>query len=159
MEVLNPETNKPFTNRYAGFWLRFVAFILDSVLVGVIDFIILFMFFGIHIFRIHNLTPHSFPFGTLAHLFPVIIISVIIKWLYFAGMESSKHQATPGKMALDVKVTDLQGNRISFAKATGRYFGKILSSLIFYIGYLMAAFTEKKQALHDKLADTVVLRS
>ena len=80
-----------------------------------------------------------------------------IQWLYFALMESSKNQATLGKMALGLRVTDLNGNRISFGKATGRYFGKILSSMTLLIGYIMAAFTAKKQALHDFVAGTLVL--
>jgi uncharacterized RDD family membrane protein YckC len=61
-------------------------------------------------------------------------------------------------MALGIRVTDLDGGRISFGRATGRYFGKILSGLILGIGFLMAAFTERKQALHDLLAGTLVVR-
>ncbi|MCI0556277.1 MAG: RDD family protein, partial [Anaerolineae bacterium] len=61
------------------------------------------------------------------------------------------------KMALGIVVTDMNGNRISFGRATGRYFGKILSGLIIYIGYIMVAFTEKKQGLHDMMASCLVL--
>lgn len=78
-------------------------------------------------------------------------------WLYHTMMESSRHQATLGKMALGIKVTDLNGARISFARANGRFFGKWISSMIMNIGYLMAAFTEKKQALHDILAGCLVI--
>jgi len=74
------------------------------------------------------------------------------KWLYEAGMESSSKQATLGNMALAVKVTDLHGRRISFAPATGQHFAKILSGMILLIGYIMAGFTERKQALHDMIA-------
>lgn len=81
---------------------------------------------------------------------------IVLMWLYFAIMESSKFQGTVGKIAIGLVVTDMEGNRISFARATGRYFGKILSSLIFMIGYILAGFTQKKQALHDMLAGTLV---
>jgi uncharacterized RDD family membrane protein YckC len=80
-------------------------------------------------------------------------------WLYFAGMESSARQATIGKSAMSLRVTNYEGQRISFGHATGRFFAKIVSGLIpFAIGYIMAAFTEKKQALHDLIAGTLVLR-
>ena len=85
------------------------------------------------------------------------LIAISINWLYFALMESSANRATVGKMALGIIVTDMQGNRISFARATGRYFAKFLSAMILLIGYIMAGLTEKKQALHDKIADTLVI--
>jgi uncharacterized RDD family membrane protein YckC len=72
-------------------------------------------------------------------------------------MESSTSQATIGKMLMGIKVTDMNGHRISFARASGRFFGKALSKLIVYIGFIMAAFTEKKQGLHDILAKTLVI--
>jgi len=78
-------------------------------------------------------------------------------WLYHTAMESSRHQATLGKKALGIIVTDMNGNRISFARANGRFFGKWVSGMIMNIGYLMAAFTEKKQALHDILASCLVV--
>jgi uncharacterized RDD family membrane protein YckC len=73
-------------------------------------------------------------------------------------MESSARQATLGKMALGIVVTDLDGNRIGFGRATGRYFAKILSALILLIGFIMAAFTQKKQGLHDIIAGTLVVK-
>ena len=82
----------------------------------------------------------------------------VAQWLYFALMESSSKQATLGKMALGIRVTDVNGNRIGFGRATGRHFAKILSGLILGIGFLMAAFTEKKQALHDMIAGTLVVK-
>jgi len=83
---------------------------------------------------------------------------LVLVWLYFAMMESSVYQATLGKMALGLQVTDRQGNRIGFARASGRFFGKIVSGMILLIGYMMAGWTERKQALHDMLADTLVVR-
>ena len=86
------------------------------------------------------------------------LILGVITWLYFAIMESSAAKATLGKLALGIIVTDIRGNKISFMKATGRYFGKIISGFILCIGYLMAGFTEKKQALHDIMAGCIVVR-
>jgi len=80
-------------------------------------------------------------------------------WIYEAAMESSSRQATLGKMAMGLKVTDEQGRRISFARATGRYFSKIISGMILFIGYIMAGFTARKQALHDMIAGTLVMRT
>ncbi len=88
----------------------------------------------------------------------MILVIAAIGWLYFALMESSKNQGTLGKMALGLKVTDMDGNKISFGRATGRYFSKILSGMILMIGYIIAGFTDKKQALHDMIASCLVLR-
>ena len=86
------------------------------------------------------------------------IATLFGSWLYEAFMESSSYQATLGKMIFGMKVTDLNGNRISFERATGRHFAKILSSIL-GIGYIMVGFTERKQGLHDLLAGTLVLRT
>ena len=94
----------------------------------------------------------------LGVLFKMFIIRTILHWLYFALMESSTWQATLGKKALGLEVTDLEGKRIGFGRASGRFFGKILSALILWIGFIMAGFTERKQALHDMLAGTLVIR-
>lgn len=84
-------------------------------------------------------------------------VSLVVWWLYFALQESSSKQATIGKRAIGIKVADMSGKRISFGKATGRHFGKIISSIILMIGFIMAAFTAKKQALHDMMAGTLVV--
>lgn len=86
------------------------------------------------------------------------LLGMVIAWLYSAVMESSPAQATLGKMAMGIKVTDLDGRPISFGRATGRHFGKIISGLLLLIGYIMAAFTERKQALHDIMAGCLVVR-
>lgn len=121
--------------KYAGFWVRFLAFILDSILIGAVATILS---------QGNNAIQSS--------------ISLAIGWLYFAFMESSVKQATLGKMVLGLKVTDMDGKKISFARATGRYFSKILSMIILLIGFIMIAFTEKKQGLHDKIAETLVIK-
>jgi uncharacterized RDD family membrane protein YckC len=85
--------------------------------------------------------------------------SLLVKWLYFALQESSSAQATVGKRVLGLKVINLEGNRIGFGQASGRFFGKILSGMILCVGYMMAGFTERKQALHDMVAGTLVVRN
>src|SRR5208283_3281564 len=86
-------------------------------------------------------------------------LTIGASWLYEALMLSSSYQATLGKMIFGMKVTDLNGNRLSFAHATGRHFAKWLSGMILGIGYIMVAFTERKQGLHDLIAGTVVPRN
>ena len=85
--------------------------------------------------------------------------SACASWIYEAAMESSSKQATVGKMALGLIVTDLEGQRISFLRATGRHFAKFISAMILFIGYIMAGVTERKQALHDMIAGTLVRRT
>lgn len=120
---------------YAGFWRRFLAALVDGILLGIIGGIL-------------NAVLDQEVSGT---------ISALLGWLYYAGMESSSRQATFGKSLLGIYVTGLDGERISFLRATGRYFAKIISALILFIGFIMAAFTERKQALHDMIASTLVL--
>jgi len=84
-------------------------------------------------------------------------IGYLVQWIYFAAMESSSLQATLGKMAFGLKVTDIDGNRIGFWKASGRHWGKLISLLLFGIGFVMIFFTQKKQGLHDQMAGCVVL--
>ena len=163
METLTPEKKEVL---YAGFWLRFVAYIIDDLIVGFMGFIISLPFIGGIIFSAINmenteeLTGSSFMgiAGIVGSVTGLVLASIAAGWLYFALMESSKNQGTLGKMALSLKVTDLEGNPISFARATGRYFGKILSSMVMMIGYILAGLTEKKQALHDMLAGCLVIR-
>jgi uncharacterized RDD family membrane protein YckC len=157
----------PQTTTYAGFWWRFLAYIIDDIIISFVNFIILipmWAFLGFSIFRLSELSffNDEIPLGAIASLFGLIfftaLISIVVTWLYFALMESSSKQGTLGKMALGIKVTDMDGNRISFLRATGRYFGKILSGMIFMIGYIMAGLTPKKQALHDMLASCLVMK-
>jgi uncharacterized RDD family membrane protein YckC len=99
------------------------------------------------------------PGALISVIIFVSLASILLGWLYNAGMESSRQQGSLGKMALGLIVTDLQGRPIGFGHATGRYFAKIITGLIpLGIGYAMAGFTEKKQALHDMIAGCLVLR-
>jgi uncharacterized RDD family membrane protein YckC len=141
-----------FTNEnYAGFWLRFAAILIDGIVMMVVV-TIFSMIVGLKMLALEE--PEEAMAGVLGFygLFQIVVI------LYFSLMESSNLQATLGKKAVGVYVTDLNGQKISFGRALGRYFGKILSGLIIYIGFIMAGFTEKKQGLHDILAGTLVLK-
>ena len=138
---------------YGGFWIRFLAFLIDACVLTV-AFLPLRIIFGISFWGLGR-PIYGAPF--LGLVFFASIFRLIVNWLYFAGLESSPWQATLGKMALGLRVVDLEGRRISFGQATGRFFGKILSAMIFCIGFIMAGFTARKQALHDMLAGTYVL--
>jgi uncharacterized RDD family membrane protein YckC len=135
---------------YAGFWLRFVAWIVDTIIVQVISFVLGFVA-GLALGAAGGA-------GQAAAQAVGAVIGLCVGWLFYGLLESSASQATPGKMMLGLRVTDLAGNRISFGKATGRFFGKLISGLILGIGYLLAGFTEKKQALHDSMAGCLVVR-
>jgi|ERR1051326_817978 uncharacterized RDD family membrane protein YckC len=147
---------------YAGFWKRFIAYLIDKFLIGVLACLILLPF--IAILGLGALSDQDFDFSASAGLvialigayFMAILLILVAEWLYHALMESRKG-ATLGKMALGIKVTDMNGNQVTFGRATGRYFGKILSGLIFCVGFLMAGFTQQKQALHDILAGCLVV--
>ena len=141
---------------YAGFWRRVVAYVVDGLLVGVVMTVLVFVFAAGAIGAVASGSPEAATaaFGLIGLL---NLGSIIAMWLYFALMESSPAQGTLGKIAVGLIVTDLAGNRIGFGRATGRFFGKILSGLVFAIGFLMAGFTERKQGLHDMLASTLVI--
>lgn len=177
MEIIDTygtQGNAALPLRHAGFLLRFVAYFIDRLIVGFISFVVILpmlAIFGISLFSMSRVTDLSnfeslddgakfaLIMGVIAAYSIFIIIAVTISWLYYSLMESSQRQATLGKLAAGIKVTDINGNRISFLQATGRYFAKILSGLMFGIGYLMIIFTEKKQGLHDILAGTLVVRN
>ena len=147
---------------YAGFWLRFVAYIIDEFIIGIVALIVILPFLlmaGVSIVSLDEYDPSPVAvFSFLGAYFAAIMTALIIKWLYYALMESNKG-ATLGKMVLRLKVTDMAGDRITFGRATGRYFGKILSALPLSIGYMMAGWTQQKQALHDILAGTLVVKN
>ena len=136
----------------AGFVRRFAAFFLDSLIVT-IPVVSVAVFAGLAASGGNMLqATQSTTFNLIYY-----VGLFVAKLLYFAGMESSASQATLGKMALGIKVTDNQGQRLSFGHALGRWFAAALSYITLYIGFLMAAFTDRKRALHDIVASTLVV--
>lgn len=139
----------PAAIRYGGFWRRFVAFWIDGILLWLAGSL-LQVGMGVDLFD-RDFTDPRILFSNF--------LSMILGWLYCAMLESSPRQATLGQMVIGIKVTDLQLRRISFGRATGRHFGQILSAVILLMGFVMIAFTEKKQGLHDMLAGCLVVRA
>lgn len=135
------------TPEYASFGARFAAVLLDQIL-------LFFIVGALSLVAGGGITGEQTPEQGLLWNG----ISIVLTWLYFAGMESSGQMATLGKRALGLRVTDLEGERIGFGRATGRHFGKILSGLALGIGYLVMISDEKKQTWHDKMAGCVVLK-
>ena len=133
--------------KYAGFWLRFVAYFIDAIVLFVGNFMTGFIL-GIAFYDVIEFIPDAF----------FSIIGILLGWLYFTLMESSVHQGTLGKMALGLKVTDYKGKRISFGRATGRHFSKVISFITLGVGFIIIGFTKKKQGLHDMIANCLVIR-
>ena len=156
--------NQPMT--YAGFWKRFAALLIDGILVSMVEgilFLPVLGMFGISLFSAVNSESPSQIVGSVLALIAAsvgwVCLTAVVSWLYYALMESSERGATVGKLALGIRVVDSNGNRISFGRASGRYFAKIISGAILMVGYLMAAFTDRKQALHDIIAGCLVINS
>ena len=134
--------------KYASIWMRLLAHVIDNLLLT-------FGMCAVAIavgFAVGFAHLPAWPFTILVYL-----LSIIATWVYYTTMESSASQATVGKIAMGLKVIDEDGQKISFARANGRFFGKILSALPLNIGFLMIGFTQKKQGLHDVLAGTYVV--
>jgi len=121
---------------FAGFWIRVLAYLVDGLILLV------------------PATLLRYQLGNGGAL-----LAVVVDWIYFAGLESSSSRATLGKMVVGVAVSDQDGNQISFGRATGRYFAKIISAITFGIGFLMIGWTDRKRGLHDMIAGTVVVRT
>jgi uncharacterized RDD family membrane protein YckC len=136
---------------YAGFWLRFAAALIDCLAL-----FMPFCWIVLIVIIIGKLVGVTKGYEVSVELLPPVIS--VATWLYFALMESSSWQATLGKKILRLYVTDLQGRRLTLSRATGRTFAKYLSSMTAGIGYILCGFTEKKQALHDIVANCLVLR-
>jgi uncharacterized RDD family membrane protein YckC len=161
--------------QYGGFWIRFVAYIVDGLIIGipmsVIIGVAIAVFGAGSLATLSSLPNNPDPEQVRTQLIPLFIAflgayaifiacAIVLSWLYFALMESSERQATLGKAIFNMRVTDANGNRLSFGHASGRFFAKIVTNLVpFAIGWIMAGFTEKKQALHDFIAGTLVIRT
>jgi uncharacterized RDD family membrane protein YckC/Tfp pilus assembly major pilin PilA len=137
---------------YAGFWRRYLALVLDQIIISVPVLLVVVV---IAVVLSVGADADGKAAAAVAPLFYLLMWTASA--LYYALQESSVHQATLGKRALGIKVTDLRGGRISFGNALGRWFATALSYLTCYIGFFMAGFTERKQALHDMVADTLVV--
>jgi uncharacterized RDD family membrane protein YckC len=142
---------------YAGFWIRLLAYFIDQMITSAAASIVIVPIAGA--VGLGALSRNrELLLGLLASYVAIALLAMVGQFLYHALFESSNWQATPGKRILGLKVTDCACLRISFGRAAGRYAGKILSGLILGLGYVMAGIDPRKQALHDKLAGTLVLR-
>jgi uncharacterized RDD family membrane protein YckC len=142
---------------YGGFWLRVAAWLIDCIVLNTG-----FALVAAVLATAMGIAAAARPGNIAAQLmFSMVWLCIFIggSWLYSALMESSSWQATLGKRALGLRVTDEHGERMSFAHATGRYFSKLLSAMTLGIGYLMVAFTDRKRGLHDMIANTLVVQS
>ncbi|MGH8214605.1 MAG: RDD family protein [Rhodanobacteraceae bacterium] len=143
---------------YAGFWRRVAAWIIDTLIIGATHWLLV-LSFGTWLLVPWAMLGGAHGAATARFLdLGLQPLGILIFWLYFAVFESSTLQATPGKLALGLIVTDDYGRRIGFARATGRYFGKFVSVLILGVGFLLAGWTARKQALHDFMAGCCVVR-
>ena len=151
---------------YGGFWLRFLAYLVDGavILIGICVVAIPLVFLtGLGAY-LSNINPEqdwneNGAWAIIAVIFLLATASLVVTWLYHALMECSEWQATVGKKVLGLVVTDMEGRRVSFWRATGRHFAKIVTNMIpLLIGYILAGFTDKKQALHDIIAGCLILR-
>ena len=146
-----PVVSAPAPTVYAGFWMRVGAYLIDYVILTIAGFIAMFLL--ALALGVSAGVPSA---GTSIGLF---LAWLLFPWLYSALFECGPRQATLGKQAVKLKVTDLKGNRISFGRATGRYFAEWITGLTLGIGYVMTAFTARRQSLHDMIASTVVVRA
>ena len=145
---------------YAGFFRRAIALVVDMLIVLIPTLIIFGPMLAVQIFSLGNNEPSNTQEMLLgATVLSGQLIFWGVLWLYFAFFESSTRQATWGKQLVGIKVVGKEGQRISFARASGRFFAKILSYLLFYVGFIMAAFTNRKRALHDIIAETYVVKN
>jgi uncharacterized RDD family membrane protein YckC len=146
---------------YAGFWIRFVAYMIDAIILMVAMGIVQFAFLGSFVTFPHmdaQAHPELMIAPMLGMLGMISLISIGIGCAY-ESFFVFKYGATPGKMALSLKVVRPNGGPIDLGRAVGRYFGKILSGIILYIGYIIAGFDSEKKALHDMICDTRVIRT
>lgn len=149
---LNPDAvtskGEGFMGNYAGFWIRVAAYLIDFVILMVVALVVSF---GTGVSLFDQAAQTDFGIADL--------VNFVVGIAYFVAFESSTMQGTPGKRALGLIVTDLDGGRISPMRAVGRYFAKILSTIILFIGFIMIGFTERKQGLHDMIAGTLVQKA
>ena len=154
-EISNENQDSVVPIAYAGFWRRVGAYFIDAIITFIITLIIAIPVGPVIVFAGLAQKFLADP-KALDHL--ATFLGIVVVWVYFAYCESSTKQATLGKKAMGIYVQGINGQRITFANATGRFFGKILSGLLLCIGFAMVAFTARKQGLHDMMARTVVVK-
>lgn len=142
------------TYQYAAPIKRFAAQVIDSIVLTAAFVPVNLIISAITIAAMQGKDPEQIQI--VANLL-YFAIALPAGWLYYALMESSPKSATVGKMALGLMVLDTDGYPITFGQASGRYFGKFLSALPCYAGFIAAFFNEKKQTWHDSMANTVVV--
>ena len=150
---------------YAGFWRRFVALLIDGFILTIFCWVIVLvlMKLGWDFGPTSNLIVDDqgiyrrIEDGDWSPIWKLNAIGLAINWLYASIMLSSPMQATVGKIVMNIYVTDLQGRRIRFGRATVRFIASIASSLILLLGYLIMPLTARKQTLHDMVAGTLVI--
>ena len=130
----NPYKKLSKNQIYAGFWQRFLAGIIDLIILIVIEVILIFI--------------------------PIIgwILSLFVTWLYFAVQHSSTKQATFGMRALDIRITDENHGKIGFWRATGNFYLTVISAFVVFIGFFMIAFTSRKQGFHNLISRTLCIK-
>jgi uncharacterized RDD family membrane protein YckC len=155
-----PATAAPAARRsaiYAGFWIRGLAYLLDWLLIAIVSvFVVLAPLMGLG--AIPANASYAWFMAFNRQTIAIRLLIFMLSWIYFASLESSAWQATIAKKALGLVVTDLQGRRITFTRASYRYLAKLIFGTIFYFGFLFATFMPRKQALHDILGKSLVLR-
>jgi uncharacterized RDD family membrane protein YckC len=145
----------------AGFWIRFVAYMIDGLVMTAAAMIPIGIFVGFVILTDESVDHEELAAPLIIAALLLVIALIVINWLYEALMTSSPRGATLGKMALGLRIVRFDGAQLSFGRATGRHFAKFIvtPAVPLFIGYIMAAFTNRKRALHDILADTLVIKS
>jgi uncharacterized RDD family membrane protein YckC len=147
---------------YAGFWLRVVAFVIDSIVLSVLYLLVIIPLYDSLSppAALEPDAPDQIPTFFQDVLSPDVsmLVLVVVAILYYAIMEASRHQGSLGKLALELKVTDADGRRLSLSKSILRNASKLLSTALLLLGYVAAAFTRRKQALHDVIAGAMVLK-
>ncbi len=151
--------------RYAGFWIRFVAIIIDGIILGVVGFIIgmpIRLLLGVSAISVSQNRDPSAALAMLPAMMGMLglslFINLVVGVLYDVYFVSQKG-GTVGKLALGLQIIRVDGSRLSVGQAFGRYFAKFLSAIIFYIGFIMAGFDSEKRALHDRICDSRVIYS
>jgi len=137
-------------NNYGGFWIRFGAYVVDCVVLLIPTLLISFLY------RAGN--PPKNDAEDIFMAFGDVCMDFTVWWVYTAVLLSSPWQATVGKKVCGLKVVNHEGNRITFGRATGRYFASVLSVVTLFIGFVMIAWTSKRQALHDLIAETFIVK-